>query len=174
MERYLICLLLIPLLLNNSCQKDDLSISHKMRGLLNAQTWEAEGEFTFNLPHAIGIDLGFAKYSSNGELRERLIVYKVPFEIGVYSIRMTTSQINEAITGAVYRTFSHDGDVIKDTYRLHTSAHNVIKITEADAEKNIVKGEVNATFLVDPLDRDNASIDTIHIENGLLEITLRD
>ncbi|MEM9916722.1 MAG: hypothetical protein AAF990_01425 [Bacteroidota bacterium] len=174
MKRYLILLFISPFFLSSSCQKDDLGISRSINGLLNGNQWQAEGNFTYNLPHNIGLDIRFEVYSSQGIRREKLLLYKVPFEVGVYPILVTTKQINEAVTGAVYRTFSHDGDVIKDTYRLYTSADNAIKIAEVDAEKNIIKGEVNATFLVDPYDVEDTDVDTIRIENGIFEITLRD
>ena len=174
MKKYFIYLLCIPFLFGSSCGKDDLGINRKMIGQLNGERWEAQGAFIFNLPHDIGIDLFFDVVNRSGELRESLLLFKVPFRSGLYNIGVTRTHINEKITGAVYRTFSDDGDVIDNTYRLHDPAENTVIITEADTTKNILKGEVNATFLVDPLDVEDTDIDTIRIENGLFEITLRD
>lgn len=173
MKKYIVLLWLVPFLWSSSCKKDDLGISRKIMGLLNGQQWEAEGKFAFNLPHNIGIDLLFDVYNDAGERREALLVYKVPFKEGSYKISVTTNQINEEVTGAVYRTFSHDGDVIDDTYRLYDPADNTVKITEADTQQNIVKGEVNATFLVDPSDQADAAVDTIRVKNAVFEIPLR-
>ncbi|MEM9916721.1 MAG: hypothetical protein AAF990_01420, partial [Bacteroidota bacterium] len=88
-------------------------------------------------------------------------------------ISITTNQKKEEIVGAVYRTFSNDGDVIDNRYRLYDPVNNTIKISIADPEKNILKGEITATFLVDPYDVEDTDVDTIRIENGVFEITLR-
>ena len=174
MKKYFIYLLCVSFLFGSSCGIDDLGINRKMIGQLNGERWEARGAFGFNLPFDIGVDLIFEVYNKSGELREKLIVYKVPFEVGQYDILVTTNQINEEVTGAVYRTFSDDGDVIDNTYRLYDPADNMVVVTKVDTVRNIVRGEVNATFLVDPLDVEDTDIDTIRIENGLFEITLRD
>ena len=174
MKKYFIYLLCVPFLFGSSCGKDDLGINRKMIGQLNGERWEAKGNFTYNLPYNIGLDVRFEVYNNSGELREKLLLYKVPLEVGNHILSETTVDLQDNLVGAVYRTFSDDGDVIKDSYRLYNPSENTVVITEADTTKNILKGEVNATFLVDPLDREDTDIDTIRIENGLFEITLRD
>ncbi|MEM9918088.1 MAG: hypothetical protein AAF990_08330 [Bacteroidota bacterium] len=174
MKQYFIYLLCIPFLFGSSCGKDDLGINRKMIGLLNGERWEAKGNFTYNLPHGIGLDIRFEIYNSAGELREKLLIFKVPFEVGNYPITIASIRDTKEEIGAVYWTLSNDGDVIDDTYELYVPAENTISITEADTIRHILKGEVNATFLVDPLDVEDTDVDTIRIENGLFEITLRD
>lgn len=170
MKKYFILLLISPLLLSSSCKKDDLNISRKLKGLLNGAAWEAEGKYGSNLPHDLGVDLIFRVYNKHGELREELLIYKVPFKTGKHPISVTSNQIKDDLTGAVYYTFSHDGDVIDNRYRLFDPANNVVEITEANADENIIKGEVNATFLLDPSDAGDTEVDTIRVESGIFEI----
>ncbi|MEM9680935.1 MAG: hypothetical protein AAF901_11490, partial [Bacteroidota bacterium] len=82
MKKYFLLLFFIYFLFSSSCQKDDSGINHKIIGELNGERWEAKGAFAYNLPHNIGIDLFFDVFNSSGELREALLIYKVPFRVG--------------------------------------------------------------------------------------------
>ena len=174
MKKYFIYLLCVPFLFGSSCGKDDLGINRRMIGQLNGERWEAKGNYSPNKPYNIRFNVRFEVYNNSGELREKLLLYKVPFEVGRHLLSVTTNRTKDDLIGARFWTISDDGDVIDNRYRLYDPAENTIMIIKADTIRNILKGEVNATFLVDPNDVEDTDIDTIRIENGLFEITLRD
>ncbi|MEO1628246.1 MAG: hypothetical protein AAFV25_24065, partial [Bacteroidota bacterium] len=119
------------------------------------------------------VDLIFSVYNKHRELREKLLVFKVPFHLGTYPISVTTNQLKDELIGAAYRTFSHDGDVIDNRYRLYDPADNTVEITQANPDENVIKGKVNATFFLHSSDIGDTDVDTIRIEDGVFEITIR-
>ena len=174
--KYLIVLIFISFL---GCKKQEFEpdfSNGKATALMNDENWE--GKARGNVHHnGKGIDMYYDIFNSEGTLRQRLSFNKIPIEQGTYSLFNTFSQFSDSLSGAFFKTISHDGDVIEDSYLVVEDDNiSTIEILSYNTSARLLKGTFQATFFIDP-NRTKANSnnpDTIRFNMGEFEVKIEE
>lgn len=144
-----------------SCGKENIKGGGSVTANYNGMPWSGVS-YVKNLgDNRVGTN--FVVYEKRVEI-ESFGFQFIPNEIGEYNLEF---MVTDSLFRSIYNTSSHDGDVIKDLYRLDESkTSNVISITSlAETE---IEGEFDLTFKIDTsrIKIDVNAPDIIHFTNG--------
>jgi len=156
------------------CKKEQkLSAPGPFRGtgsaVVNGQNWKAHRvECRIDVPCYPGrLSIAFHTFSSEGFLRETMVIYKMPIivkESRIDTVNYATL-CSDTSVGANYGTIAGHGDISKDYYTVLESESNKINITYYNPETKIVIGTFDVSFIIKSR-QDPLAPDTIRFMNG--------
>ena len=178
--KYLFKLSCLALLISlSSCNQDKFEPDYtngKATALRNGETWIGKGRGTIN-NQGIGIDMYYDVFDDFGQLRQNLFFRKIPPNSGVYPIFNTSTQAKDSIPGCIYMTFSFDGDVIEDVYKVvESETESTVTVLSYDESTRLFTGKFKLKLYKDPNPNNPTpnNPDTIFFKTGEFEVKIEE
>lgn len=129
----------------------------------NGQIWNAKIGAGSTPQFGNFIAIGLDNFNSYGFRRGHLSIYKIPWEVGKFEIKRTTSALNDGITGSNYFAYIDDGDLSAGTWLISEtdSLSSWVEINDLDTSTGEVTGTFHLEFLID-----STRIDSRFYESG--------
>ncbi|MCF0049666.1 hypothetical protein LXM25_06355 [Dyadobacter sp. LJ53] len=107
-------------------------------------------------------------YNENSYLRQSFLLYKFPLQKGRYKIlpyEYNKCNEKEPVCANFY-TWTSDGDVLGDNYKVLTNANNFLEIESYDSKTKELKASFEVTFVLESQGSSHVLKDTLHFKNG--------
>lgn len=147
-----------------------------VNGFKNGDTFEASGSAISHQDYPNDFfGLEFLTYSDLGELREVIRIGELEYGLGLNPIEEDDRDYINGVPTARYTTFSSDGDVIEDSYKLESSLDNWIEVTMLDTigGELLVSGKYYLHFIVTGDKVNPLNPDRIRFTDGEFEVKFR-
>ena len=169
----LLLLLVIPACKDNF--KPDFT-GGKATAFKNGEKWTGQGRGATN-NQEIGFDMYYDVFDKAGQRRQRLSFRKIPIEPGNYGLLNTSSQDTDSLSGCSFATFSFDGDVVEDRYRIVESENeSTLTVYNYNDCNRLFTGEFRVKLYIDPnrVKANPENPDTLIFETGSFEVTIEE
>ncbi|HZV71694.1 MAG TPA: hypothetical protein VFG10_19220 [Saprospiraceae bacterium] len=83
---------------------------------LNGKNWQSQTFIYKNTGFDDTISIVFNLHDSHSIIREKLILFNIPYKMGFYYLANTNLFNRNNVVGAGYQTFISDGDVLGEQY----------------------------------------------------------
>lgn len=135
-------------MLISSCKKDEYW--GEISALKNGGPWEAKIRVETTAFSSAKVEIFIETFDKDGFFAETLVFFKVPTEIGVYSLSQTVNHPpDDSLTGCHYLNSS--GDQLLDIFVIGSSdSTSYIEITEYNEEKGELRGKFNVILWPEP------------------------
>jgi len=151
-----------------SCGKDNKRYEGEATALMNGEDWKAISIVLPNTPLDNYFEIYLKTLDNFGDTKERLNVFKIPYETGKYYLHDTNGNLNDSLSGASYTTFL-EGDQLTGAWGIEgeSDSSNYIDITYYDESTGEVEGIFNCTLVGNTIL--DTGPDTIRFTDGWFE-----
>jgi|WetSurMetagenome_2_1015567.scaffolds.fasta_scaffold64565_3 hypothetical protein len=142
---------------------------------LNGIEWEGESFLYANPNKNDTMDIVINVFNKESILREKLLFFNIPINLGTYLLHETNVSNRYFVTGASYQTILDDGDVLGEQYYVNDNSNdNWVEINNIsfDSDKLIIDGMFKVKLFIDSTRGKifEESPDSIVFSNGVLKM----